>query len=299
MNHGCSMLVWFGTRSRITCRPLSCAAQDHLFRVGRRAELGVDARVVDDVVAPVVVGRRGDGAAPEPLHSEPVPEMVEVCGDAGNVADTVAVRVRVGCADTPGTARRCATKNADPSAIRGTLVVETATRSSLAAHRRRARSSSRAALVSFPVGAAALGPVRACDPVDARVGGEVQRRCRALLRGYEEEAHNRDHGLRRIPEIRPHAAGMECVRGDPSAIETPARARGSRGCSSTWFPRTGQTRARRSSSACRVLKVDCLRHLVAFDDTFTTRAGALDSSSGRSSLVRRNGPRWLMASISS
>ena len=71
-------------------------------RVGHQAvevvqgpEVGMDGTEVRDVVAPVRVGRRGDGREPEAVDAEPL-EMVEMRDEAGKVADAVAVGIGEG-----------------------------------------------------------------------------------------------------------------------------------------------------------------------------------------------------------
>ena len=68
---------------------------DELLGVGERAERGVDAAVVGDVVAPVLVGRRRDRIEPDAVDAEPL-QVVEPGDDAAQIADAVAVRVHVG-----------------------------------------------------------------------------------------------------------------------------------------------------------------------------------------------------------
>ena len=59
---------------------------------GKIAEVGMDAAVVADVVAPVLERRRVDGIQPDGVDAERL-EIVEMRGDAVEVADAVAVRV--------------------------------------------------------------------------------------------------------------------------------------------------------------------------------------------------------------
>ena len=68
---------------------------DQLVEVVERAQLGMDAAVVGDVVAPVVVGRRHRRVEPDAIDAEPL-EMVEALDYAPQVADPVAIGIRVG-----------------------------------------------------------------------------------------------------------------------------------------------------------------------------------------------------------
>ena len=61
--------------------------------VRERSEVGMDARVVGHVVAPVDVRRGKDRAQPDAVDAEPL-EVLEPLHDPGQVADAVAVRVR-------------------------------------------------------------------------------------------------------------------------------------------------------------------------------------------------------------
>jgi hypothetical protein len=68
---------------------------DEPVEVVERAQVGVDAAVVGDVVAPVDV-RAGEGRArPDRVDAEPG-EVVEFRGEAWEIAHAVAVRVREG-----------------------------------------------------------------------------------------------------------------------------------------------------------------------------------------------------------
>jgi hypothetical protein len=71
-----------------------CGLAHELLRVGERAERGIDAAVVGDVVAPVLVGRGRDGIEPDAVDTEPL-QVIETRRDAAQVADAVAVRVHV------------------------------------------------------------------------------------------------------------------------------------------------------------------------------------------------------------
>ena len=73
--------------------PVQCG--DELVEVGERPEERVDVLVVGDVVAVVVLRGAVDGAEPHDVDPEPV-EVVEAGGDAGDVADAVAVGVLEG-----------------------------------------------------------------------------------------------------------------------------------------------------------------------------------------------------------
>ena len=55
-----------------------------------RAEVGIDAAVVGDVVAVVLAGARIERQQPERVDAE-VLQIVELLGQAGEVADAVAV----------------------------------------------------------------------------------------------------------------------------------------------------------------------------------------------------------------
>ena len=66
--------------------------RDQLVEVGQRAQGRVDVAVVGDVVAPVLVGRDGDRVQPDGVDAQPL-QVVQVAGDAPQVADAVAVRV--------------------------------------------------------------------------------------------------------------------------------------------------------------------------------------------------------------
>ena len=63
-----------------------------LVEIRERAELGMHRAVVGDVVAPVVVGTVGDRVQPDAVDTQPH-EVIELAGDAAEVADAVAVRV--------------------------------------------------------------------------------------------------------------------------------------------------------------------------------------------------------------
>ena len=58
---------------------------DQFLHVGKRAELGIDARVVADVIAVVDHGRWIDGREPERTRAE-ILQIVELLGDAAQVA---------------------------------------------------------------------------------------------------------------------------------------------------------------------------------------------------------------------
>ena len=72
--------------SRSTC------LGDEPVDVVQRAELGVNARVVGDVVAPVDVGRRVDRVEPDGRDAEPL-QVVELAGQPSEIPDSVTVCV--------------------------------------------------------------------------------------------------------------------------------------------------------------------------------------------------------------
>ena len=69
--------------------------RDQLVQVGQRAQLGVDAGVVADVVPPVLVRRRHGGRQPDGVHPEPG-QVIEALDDAAQVAVPVVVAVPPG-----------------------------------------------------------------------------------------------------------------------------------------------------------------------------------------------------------
>src|SRR4029078_437396 len=77
--------------------PARARLRDELVEILERAEVGVHALVVADVVAPVVVGRGERRVEPDAVDPEPL-EMVQARGDAAQGADPVAV----GIAERPG-----------------------------------------------------------------------------------------------------------------------------------------------------------------------------------------------------
>ncbi len=91
-NQGCSSDVWLTTRSMTSRMPRACSASTSVVEVGQRAERRVDAAVVADVVAVVVLRRRVDRREPHDVDAEAL-EVVEVPGDAHEVADAVTVGV--------------------------------------------------------------------------------------------------------------------------------------------------------------------------------------------------------------
>ena len=95
LNHGCWSEVWLTTRSAITRMPAVVGGPDELDEVAVRAEPAVDAVQVGDVVAVVAVGRRVEGHQPQAGDAE-LGEVVDALGQAGEVADAVAVGVQVG-----------------------------------------------------------------------------------------------------------------------------------------------------------------------------------------------------------
>src|SRR5262245_22183047 len=66
--------------------------RDERVELGERTERGIDAAVIGDVVSPIFVRRRMDRREPDRVDTEPG-EMVELPGDAAEVADAVTVRV--------------------------------------------------------------------------------------------------------------------------------------------------------------------------------------------------------------
>ena len=72
--------------------PARVRLRDESIEVLERAEVGMNPRVVGDVVAPVDVRRRVDRVEPDRVDAEPL-EVVEALGHAREVADPVAVRV--------------------------------------------------------------------------------------------------------------------------------------------------------------------------------------------------------------
>src|SRR5207245_718174 len=86
------------------------------------AEDGLDGAVVDYVVAPVGVGRDGDGADPDRVDAEPG-QVVEPFHDAGQVAHPVAVRVgkrpRIDLVDDAGLPPRLGHGRAQPPETAG------------------------------------------------------------------------------------------------------------------------------------------------------------------------------------
>ena len=68
---------------------------DQLVQVGQRAKLGVDAGVVADVIAPVLVRRGHGGGQPDGVHPEPG-KVVQALDDAAQVAVPVIVAITPG-----------------------------------------------------------------------------------------------------------------------------------------------------------------------------------------------------------
>ena len=92
MNQACSSEVWFGTMSRITRSPTSCASPDQRLGLAQRAERRVDVAVVGDVVAAVRLRRRVPRVDPDRVDAQRG-DVRQPPADPGEVAEPVAVRV--------------------------------------------------------------------------------------------------------------------------------------------------------------------------------------------------------------
>ncbi len=66
---------------------------DQRIEVGERAEDRIDVAIIRDVVAEVAHRRLEEGREPDRIDAE-ARDMIEMRGDAGQVADPVAIRVR-------------------------------------------------------------------------------------------------------------------------------------------------------------------------------------------------------------
>ena len=91
MNHGFFELVWFITKSRMTLDPPAVRLGEEAVEILARAIGGLDLLVVGGVVA-VVARRLEDRHQPERVDAQ-VLEIVELRGEAGEVADAVAVGI--------------------------------------------------------------------------------------------------------------------------------------------------------------------------------------------------------------
>ena len=91
-NHGCSLEVWFMTKSAITRMPSWCAWSTKRLEVVDDAVVGVDAEEVRDVVAAVAQRRGVHRQQPDAVDPEPL-EVLELLGEPAQVARAVAVAV--------------------------------------------------------------------------------------------------------------------------------------------------------------------------------------------------------------
>ena len=92
LNQGCWSEVWLITSSVMTRRPRRLASVHEAAEVLHRAEVGIDAAVVGDVVAVVAAGAGIERQQPERGDAE-VLQIVELLGQAGEIADAVVVAV--------------------------------------------------------------------------------------------------------------------------------------------------------------------------------------------------------------
>ena len=92
LNQGCWSEVWLMTSSVMTRRPRRLRLRHEAAEVAHRAEVGIDAAVVGDVVAVVAAGARIERQQPERGDAE-VLQVVELLGQPGEIADAVVVAV--------------------------------------------------------------------------------------------------------------------------------------------------------------------------------------------------------------
>ena len=107
-NQACSSEVWFGHQVDDHLEAQLVGSREQRVGVGEAAEDGVDVPVVGDVVPRVGLRGAVERRQPHGVDAE-LAQVGQPGGDAGQVADAVAVGVGRTSGGTPGRSRRCAT----------------------------------------------------------------------------------------------------------------------------------------------------------------------------------------------